>query len=835
MDARYTAGSRFIRALRLALRRLRRAPGFALSATLTLALGIGGATAAFTVVNAVLVRALPYRDADQLVDLSHTITLAGATTRIDVSDAAYLLYRRDQHAFTDVGIYRATAVNLVASPRGATSNAARVAATVLSPSVLRVLDVRPARGRGLVDSDAEPGAAPVVAIGDGLWRSMFGADPGILGRRIALDGVEHEIVGVMPPRFDFPGGRASLWVPLRIDPARTKSAAFDYRGIGRLRRGVSVASATDELQRLLPRVPEVFPGRLTAAGITMTHMRGEARSLRDVVVGDATRSLWIAAGAVAALLLLVFANVANLFLARAEARRHEIAVRRALGASRTALLFELSTESVVIAAVGGLLGLFVAVGAIGILRATSFSASIPRLTEVRVDLAAVSFAVVASAIAACLSGWLPMLRMGRASAASALAAEGPRASGDRSRHRARRALIVSQLALALMLLASAGLLLRSFVRLRQVDPGFETAHALAFRLALPDVAYPTASSTAGAIARTLASLRSHPGVSVAGAITKLPLDDEARQDSAVFVEDRPLAMGVLPDLHAMAFASPDYFAAMGIPIVAGRLFAPLDPSVDLARTPREVVVSAAFARKYWTPQTAVGRRIKMNAGDPWSTIVGVVGDVRDRGLTEPPGAIVYSPLMTLTAAGQQWTPHDVAFVVRSAGERTPSASMIEEAVRAAAPTVPIYRTIPLSALQAQASARTTFTLAVLAAAALLALTIGAAGLFGVTAYVVGLQTRELGVRMALGATPSDVRRLVLTRAFRDAGIGLVVGLVGAVALGRAIAAGLYGISPTDPAVLACASLVLIATAFVATWIPAHRASRVDPASTLRTD
>lgn len=835
MDDRYIAGDRFTRHLRLALRRLRRAPVFALSATLTLALGIGGATAAFTVVNAVLVRGLPYRSAAQLADLSHTITLGGNTTRIDVSDATYLLYRRDQRVFTDIGIYRSTAVNLVASPGADATNAARVAATELSPSVLRVLDVRPIRGRGLVDGDGDPGAEPVVAIGYGLWQSMFGADPAIVGRRIVVDGVGHEIVGVMPPRFDFPGGRASLWVPLRIDPARTKSAAFDYRGIGRLRAGESIAAATSELQRLLPRVPEVYPGRLTAAGITMTHMRAEARPLRDVVIGDATRSLWIVAGAVAALLVLVFANVANLFLARAESRQHEIAVRRALGASRSALVLDLSVESMLVAAIGGLLGLVVAVEAIGLLRATSFSASIPRLGEVRIDLAAVVFAVGASVAAAVVAGWLPTLRTGRASAAAALVAEGPRAAGGRRRHRARRALIVSQLSLALMLLAAAGLFMRSFVRLRQVDPGFDAAHALAFRLALPDVAYPTAASAAATIARTLDALRAQPGVAVAGAVTKLPLDDEARQDSAVFVEDHPLAMGAIPNLHAMAFASSDYFGAMGIPIVAGRLFAPLDPSADVARAPREVVVSAAFARKYWTPRTAVGRRVKMNAGDEWSTIVGVVGDVRDRGLTDPPGEIVYSPLMTLTAAGRPWTPHDVAFVVRAAGDRSPSAATIEDAVRSAAPTVPVYRTIPLSALQAEASARTTFTLVVLAAAALLALAIGAVGLYGVTAYVVGLQTRELGVRMALGAAPSDVRRLVLQRAFRDTAIGLVVGLIGAVLLGRAIAAGLYGIAPTDPAVLAGASLLLIATTLVATLPPARRASRLDPASTLRAE
>jgi hypothetical protein len=326
------------------------------------------------------------------------------------------------------------------------------------------------------------------------------------------------------------------------------------------------------------------------------------------------------------------------------------------------------------------------------------------------------------------------------------------------------------------------------MRLRDVDPGFDGEHAVAFRLALPDVTYPSATDASGVIARTVDALRARPGVTAAGVVTKLPLDPEARQDSAVFVEDHPLAMGEIPNIHAMAFATPSYFAAMAIPVVAGRLFAPLDPSVDLARTPREVVVSEAFARKYWTVQTAVGRRITMNASDPWSTIVGVVGDVRDNGLTEPPSETVYSPLMTLTAAGKPWTPHDVAFVVRSGSGRPLAATEIHDVVRLAAPAVPVYRTIPLGALQADASARTTFTLLIMAIAAGLALVIGSVGLYGVTAYLVSLQTRELGVRMALGAQSGDVRRLVMGRALRDAAIGVVLGSIGAMVMGRALAA-----------------------------------------------
>lgn len=834
---RFATLHRLGRDLRLALRRLRRAPVFALSAMLTLALGIGGATAAFTVVNAVLFRALPYHDAERLTDLSHTITLGGTTTRIDLSDATYLLYRRDQRVFTDIGIYRSTAVNFVASPGGdgAATAAERIPAATVTPSVFHVLETQPLRGRGLVESDGEPGATPVVAIGYGLWQSMFAGDDAIIGRRVTVDGVESTIVGVMPPRFDFPGLRTAVWTPLRLDPARTKSAAFDYRGLARLRAGVTTEVATAELQRLLPRVPEAFPGRLTAAGITMIHMHAYARPLRDVVIGDATRSLWIVAGAVAALLALVFANVANLFLARAEGRQHETAVRRALGASRGALFTDLSAESIVVAIVGGTVGLLLAAESVRVLQSLRFATSIPRLSEVRLDAAALLFALGASAIAAFVAGWLPTTRSSRTSPASVLIAEGPRAAGGRRGHRARRTLIVSQLTLALMLLTAAGLFARSFARLRDIDPGFDASHAAAFRLALPDVTYPTGIDVARVIARTIDALRAQPGVKSVGVVTKLPLDDDAKQDSAVFVEDHPLAMGQIPNLHPMAFASPGYFAAMGIPLVAGRLFQPLDPSADLARTAHEVVVSASFAKKYWTVQATLGRHIKMNPPEEWATIVGVVGDVRDNGLTAPPGEVVYSPLMTMAPTSKPWTPRDVAFVVRAEGDGTVSATAIHDAVRSSAPTVPVYRTIPLATLQADASARMTFTLAVLGVAAVLALFIGAVGLYGVTAYVVGLQTRELGVRMALGAAPADVRRLVLNRALRDTAIGVALGLIGAALLGRGVAATLYGVAPIDPLTLAGSALLLLATALIATWIPANRASRLDPASTLRAD
>ncbi|MDE3127887.1 MAG: ABC transporter permease, partial [Gemmatimonadota bacterium] len=349
-----------IAALRLAARRLLRAPSFAAAAALTLALGIGGTVAVFSVVDGVLLRPLPFPRADRLVDLSHTLAVAGLT-RVDQSDATFLLYRRDNRVFSDLGAYRAQSVNFASlSSNSDAAPAERLDAASVTPGLFRVLRTAPARGRGFAEADAQPGAPPVALISHGLWTRDFAGAPSAIGRTLVVDGVERRIVGVMAAGFDIPGDRASLWLPLVLDPTHVNSAAFDYRAIARLRDGVTIAAAAADLQRLLPQVPVVFPGRLTAAGIAVTHMAAVVRPLRDVVVGHVARTLWTVLGAVGALLLLACANVAGLFVARGEGRRREFAVRRALGAGRAALLLEFLAESVLLSAVGGALGLALA-------------------------------------------------------------------------------------------------------------------------------------------------------------------------------------------------------------------------------------------------------------------------------------------------------------------------------------------------------------------------------------------------------------------------------------------------------------------------------------------
>jgi putative ABC transport system permease protein len=829
------------RILHQAVRRLLRARSFAVATILTFGFGIGGVATVFTLVDRVLLRPLPYRHAEQLVDLSHTLQLSGIL-RVDQSDATYLGYRRHNRVFTDIGAYRTTAANILLQSGGNGSDAAaptRVAAALATGSLFNVLGVGAERGRGLRDADGAPGAPPVAVIGSHLWQRQFGGDPAVVGKQLVVDGVSREIVGVLPASFQFPEPATQLWLPLRLDPSHVASAAFDYHAIGRLRQGISLAVATTDLQRLLPTVPEEFPGRLTAASIPALHMQAVVRPLRDVIVGDAGKTLWIALGAVGMLLLIACANVANLFVARAEGRQRELAVRRALGAGLRTLLLEFLSEAVVLMTVGGMVGLGLAEAAISLLQSMAASASVPRLAEVRLDGVAIAAVAGVIVIAALLVSVVSIVRSRSASLSALLMASGRSATTGQSRLRGRRALVVTQVALALLLLIAAGLLTRSFARLRDVDPGFRADHALTLRVTLPDVTYPTAADAARLIVRDLAAISSVPGVQAVGVSTKLPLSETGRQDSAVFIEDRPATgtgmAGGVPDLHQIIFVTPGYFRAMGIPLVAGRLTAAPDPTGNPSSGMPEVVVSAAFARHYWGGNAAIGRRVRMNPTDPWSTIVGIVGDVRDVALDQPPGELVYSALVTLTVAGTPWTPHNLAFVVRTAGEPEAVSAPIERALSALDPALPLYGVMPIEALLSQATARMSFTLVVLGIAALLALAIGAVGIYGVIAYFVSLRTREIGVRLALGAEPRRVRRMVARQALTDAAVGVGLGLAGALATTRLMTTLLYDMNPIDPVTFGAASGILLFTALVATWLPARRAAALDPATALRGD
>jgi predicted permease len=832
--------------IRHAIRRLGRAPGFAAAALLTITLGIGATTAVFTVVNAVLLRPLPYLHPQQLVDLSHTVTISGVS-RVDQSDATFLYYRRESRSFSDIGIYRSTGVN-VGRLTGAASNgdgAERVSAGLVSASTLAVLSAAPLAGRTFRDADGDPGAPRVALIGQRLWERTLGGDRSVVGRQIEIDGVPCEIVGIMPAGFDLPASHADVWLPIVVDPAHTASAAFDYRGVARLRDGVSAQAAAAELQRLLPRVPEAFPGRLTTSAIAQIRMRAVVVPLRDVVVGDVGRVLWIVLGAVACVLLVACANVMNLFLVRAEGRQHELAVRRALGAGRASLAWEHIAEGLVLACAGGALALVLASAGVGVLRSLEGRIQVPRLAEVRVDLTVLGVALAVTCLTTVLVGAMPALRAASTAASAALSEMGRAVTAARSRQRARHALAAVQIALALVLLAGAGLMARSFARLRAVPAGIDAVHAFAFRVALPRFGYGDPGSSARFAARALDAIASVPGVEVAGAISKLPLVADARQDTALFVEDRPLAPGTMPNLHQVAFTSAGYFRAMGVPLLEGRAFDGLDP----ARAPREVVVSRSIAARYWPTDRALGKRVRLAPLGDWFTIVGVAGDVRGSGLDQPPDEIVYVPLVVALGTARPvvprdagadapetlWTPRDLAFVARTDGDVDRVGREVENAVRRIDPAVPAYGARPMAEALAQAAIRTTLTLVLLAVASGVALALGAIGIFGVVSYVVSLRTREIAVRLALGAQPAHVRRLVSGQAAVAVAIGIAGGLATALAVTRVLSALLFDVTPVDPPTLAAATVVLAVVAGVAAWLPAQRASKLDPAQALRSE
>ena len=828
-----------IEKLRLAARRLLRTPTFTIAAVLTLALGIGATTAVFSLVNGVLLRPLPYPQADRLVDLSHTLAISGIT-RVDQSDATYLHYRSVNRAFSGVGAYRATSVNLGAlADAGDAGAPVRVTAARVSAGTFAVLRATPLRGRVFTESEDLPGAIPVVLISEQLWERNYGGDQRILGRRVQIDGVEREIVGIMRERFHFPAYDTQLWLPIGIDPANTASAAFDFRSVARLRDGVSIGVAQADLQRILPDVPVAFPGRLTVAAIQQTQMRAVVRSLRDVVVGDIGRVLWVVLGAVAFVLLIACANVANLFLVRAEERQHELAVRRALGAGHGAVVMEFLSEAIVLATAGGALGLALAATGMGVLRSLEAGVDIPRLEEVGIDGAVLAAAIAITMIAALLVSALPALRSAALTVSSLLSETGRSATVGRRRHRARQSLVVAQVALALTLLAGAGLMARSFARLRSVQPGFDPEGVHTFRAAFPVTAHPDPDDVVRLIVRALDELSSLPGVEAVGVTTKLPLDAEARRDTALFVEDRPLPPGTMPNIHQVAYASAGYFGALGIQLLEGRVFDRPDPQ----RMRRELIVSRALAARYWSGASgAVGKRVRLTPLGAWYTVIGVAGDVRGTALEQPPDEIIYLPLVTTprdletdTIARPRWTPRELAFVVRGRGSLSAISASSEGAMRTVTPEVPLYRVRAMTDLVASAAARTAFTLLLLGIASAVALVLGAVGIYGVISYVVSMRTREIAVRLALGAQPADVQRMVSRQAVGVAALGVLFGLAGALAMTRLLAALLFGVSPTDPVTLAGAVGLLLAVALVASWLPARRAAAVDPASALRAE
>ncbi len=813
------------RHLRTATRKLRRKPAFTLLAVLTLALGIGANAAIFSVVNAVLLRPLPYPDSERLVGVWHTAPGLGIP-QFEHSDATYLLYRRANRVFDELGIYRQGTVNLTG---GETPE--RLDSAAVSASVLPVLGTAPALGRGFRETEEQPGAEPVAILSHDLWQRRFGAEREVLGRTIRVDGVARTIVGVMPAGFRFPAPETRLWLPLAVDPVNTNVGNFNYLAVARLRPGVGAADAAADLTSLIPRLPEEYgDGDVTAGMLENARMAAMVHPLRDDVVGDVGGVLWILLGSVGVILLIACANVANLFLVRAEGRQQELAVRTALGASRGDTAFAFLAESTVLSLAGGALGLVFAGAGVRLLLA--LSPDIPRLEEIGVDGAVLGFTLALSLAAGLLFGAAPALRS-VPDPGAALKEGGRGAAAGRGR-RVRDLLVVSQIALALVLLIGCTLMVRSFHRLRQVDPGFEGSRVLTLRLSLPEAEYDTAADRAGFYQRALERIRALPGVEAAGAVSRLPLTGGGSNSAHTF-EDHPLEPDEVPPILATRWASPGYFETLGIPLLAGRAF----EDADHRQLRRHVVVSAALAERFWPGESALGKRLShgLPHDDDWSVVVGVAGSVRDDGLESDPVAAIYYPLATPPAAeeeeGEARAPRSLSFAVRTAVAPGALAADVRRAIWSLDPNLPLANVRAMEEVVAAARARTTFTLLLLSIAAGVALALGAVGLYGVIAYAVSRRTQEIGVRIALGAGRWNVGRMVLGQGLGLALAGIVLGLGGAFAATRLLRASLFEVSPTDPLTFAAVPLLLLLIALVASYLPARRASAVEPLEALR--
>jgi putative ABC transport system permease protein len=812
---------------RRALFSLRRAPSFTLLSVLTLAVGIGATTAVFSVVDGVLLRPLPYPESDRLVSIFQQAPGFGlGETEIPQSVPLYLLYRAQAHRFSELAIFKAGTANLSGG-----DTPERVAAALTTASLFRVLQVSPRLGRAFTEADERPGAPAVAVLSDPLWRFHFGADPQTLGRTLRIDGVATRIVGILPPGFAFPSQEGiaatadvGLLLPMPIDPLREQLGAFNSFGLGRLRPGVTAREAQDELNQLLLHLTRYIPSE-EAKAMTEARLSALVKPLREVVVGEAGKVLWVLFGAVGCILLIACVNVANLLIVRGEARRREIAVYTALGAPRGRLVGAILAESLLLALAAGALGLLLAWGGLQLLVALR-PAHLPRLAEVHLDGRVLAFSAALSILSSLLFGLLPAFRAtGSRDLAAELKGGGRTTTLGLAGRRLRQVLVGLELALALVLLTGSLLLLRSFLRLLDVRPGFSTDRILTAALALPEAEYADDARAARFYTDLVTRLSALPGVVSAAATSSLPLDGNVPGTGHLFA-DYPLPARVTPPILYFDYVTDRYFQTLGIPLVAGRGFTPADTE---GRT-GAALVSAALAHHYWPQGSALGRRLRpaveTDLKDPWYTIVGVVGDVRNRQLDKPPDETIYYPL--LGKAKGAWTARQMTLTLRTSVPPESLAAAVRREVKALSPDLPLANLQTMEQVVRQSRARQTFSALMILVATGIALILGGVGIYGFISYLVGQRTPEIGVRVALGAQAGRIRWLILREALEVAAAGLALGLLGAVGLTRWLSSLLFEVNPLDPATFLSVPLLILGLTLMASYLPADRAARIDP-------
>jgi len=819
-----------IQSFRHAARRLRRAPVFTVTAALTLSLGIAANTAIFGVVKGVLLEPLPFREPQELVSLWFKAPGLGFDV-LNASPATYMTQRADTRVLEDVAIWNRGSSQVLVG-----TEPEQVAALRVTDGFLPILGVEPALGRGFTAEDDAPGAPEVVILSHSYWQSAFGGDPDIVGKSLTVYGGPEEIIGVLPEDFDFLDEDPAYLYPARFDPAETFVGNFSYQSIGRMRPGVSIADVAAEVESLVPVAVERFPGPVTMAVVEQAGLSALIRPLKDDLVGDVRSVLWILLGTVGIVLLIAIANVSNLFLVRAEGRVTDVAVRTAMGAERRAIAAHFLSESVLLGLLGGVLGLGLAWLGLRVLPA--MASNLPRLDEIGIDPVVLGFTLVISVGAGVAFGLFPLIHYGRPNLVTSLKEGGRGGSDGRARHRARNALVVGQVAMALVLVVASGLMIRSFVALRAVEPGFRTGDALTFVVTIPSSVASDREATMAMWRQMRDGLESIPGVRDVASIRGLPLSGWQSNDP-IFVEGRARVEGEIPPVRRFNWVMPGYFEAMHIPLVAGRHmeWGDVDEVRDVA------VVSEALARElFGGSEAALGQRIATLTidGTPmlWHEIVGVVGSIHEDGFDEDVTAAVYWPMAYQNLYGGD----DINFQ-RSMGfavfaERGVMPGLLEASRRAVAgvsASLPIAQPRTMQELVDDSLARTSFAMVMLSIAGAVALLLGAIGIYGVISYAVSQRRREIGLRIALGAERGHVSGMVVRQGLTLTGLGVVLGLGAALVLTRLMASLLFGVDPVDLPTFAAVSASLASVALVASWLPADRATRVDPATALRED
>ena len=811
---------------RYAWRVLRKSPGFTAVAVLVLALGIGANTAIFSVVNAVLLKPLPFDQPDRLVHLWHVPPQASfpGIPLFTVSPANFLDWRSQAHSFEGMAAYGFGRYNLTGT--GQPESTRVVAAT---SGLFSILHAQPLLGRVFLDGDVEPGRDHEVVLSYGLWSSHFGSNPDIVGKNIQLNGQAYTVVGVMKPGFEFPvdtdpNTAPQMWKPLAWSgPDRAIRDDHNYGVVARLKPGVTLQQARAELDTISSRLAEQYPKEDKGWGAT-------AVSLREDLVGDVRPALLILLGAVAFVLLIACANVANLVLAKTFSRRKEVAIRSALGASRRRLLQQVLSETVLLAVAGGALGLLLAHYGM-VLMVKFLPQQLPRSSEIGLDGWVLAFTLGISLLTGLAAGLLPAVRLIKEDVSEALKQGLGRTASDSAESHTRSVLVVCEVALSLMLLIGAGLLIRSLGVLHAVNPGFDADHVVTMDLSIASNKFATPAEQINFFNRVLDRVRVLPGVQSAGLINHLPLDNHGSHQP-VQVEGRPvLPMADLPEVDVPVI-TPGYMSTMRIPLIRGREFS----DSDVAGRPAAVLISQSMARQFWPNEDPIGKHLTLYFfPDVTRVVVGVVGDVKMDALSQTrSSAALYLPLAQLSVSRDgQWESFGLTLAVRAQGNPLSVVSAITNAVHKVDPEVPLLHiktmqdTIDDSLLQQR------FTMLLLTSFAGLALLLAAVGIYSVLSYAVRRRVREIGIRMALGAQIEDVLRMVVLQGMKPTMIGVAIGLAGALALGRVLSSVIYGVSARDLATFSTVAVVMTGVGLLASTLPAYRATKVDPMKTLR--